>query len=101
MKIGVDEPLLRYIIEKGSIAVDGVSLTVNRCANESFEVNIIPQTGRETNLLKSKTGDLVNIETDMIGKYVEKFFRRDRDSRSGSRTSGIDEEMLRKHGFGE
>ena len=101
MKIGIDEPLLRYIIEKGSVAVEGVSLTVNRCTNESFEVNIIPQTGRETNLLKRKTGDLVNIETDMIGKYVEKFLRRDQDPRAGSRTSGIDEEMLRKHGFGE
>jgi riboflavin synthase len=100
MKIGIDEPLSRYIIGKGSIAVDGVSLTVNRCTNESFEVNIIPQTGRETNLLKRKAGDLVNVETDMIGKYVEKFLRRDQAPEEGVRTSGIDEEMLRKHGFG-
>ena len=101
MKIGVDEPLSRYIIEKGSIAVDGVSLTVNRCTAESVEVNIIPQTGRETNLLRRKTGDLVNIETDMIGKYVEKFLGKGQSSRETPRTSGIDEEMLRKHGFGE
>jgi len=101
MKIGVDEPLSRYIIEKGSIAVDGVSLTVNECTIENFEVNVIPHTGRETNLLKRKTGDLVNIETDMIGKYVEKFLQREQSSREGSRTSRIDEEMLRKHGFGD
>lgn len=101
MKIGVDEPLSRYIIEKGSIAVDGVSLTVNRCTAESVEVNIIPQTGRETNLLRRKTGDLVNIETDMIGKYVEKFLGKGQSSRETPRPSGIDVEMLRKHGFGE
>ena len=101
LKIGVDEPLSRYIIEKGSIAVEGVSLTVNRCGNESFEVNIIPQTGKETNLLKRKTGDLVNIETDMIGKYVEKFLRREQVPGGRAPTSGIDEEMLRKHGFGD
>jgi riboflavin synthase len=101
IKIGIDEALSRYIIEKGSIAVDGVSLTVNRCGNESFEVNIIPLTGKETNLLKRKAGDLVNIETDMIGKYVEKFFRREQAPGEGSRTSGIDKEMLRKHGFGD
>ncbi len=101
MKIGVDEPLQRYIIEKGSIAVDGVSLTVNRCTKEGFEVNIIPQTARETTLLGRKTGDLVNIETDMIGKYVEKFLRKEPATREGLRISGIDEEMLRKHGFGD
>jgi riboflavin synthase len=101
IKIGVDEPLSRYIIEKGSIAVDGVSLTVNMCTAESIEVNIIPQTGRETNLLGRKAGDLVNIETDMIGKYVEKFLRKGQSSRETPRTSGIDEEMLRKHGFGD
>ena len=101
MKIGVDEPLSRYIIEKGSIAVDGVSLTVNKCTIENFEVNVIPQTGRETNLLKRKTGDLVNIETDMIGKYVEKFLQKEQSSRESLRTSHIDEEMLRKHGFGD
>ena len=100
MKIGIDEALSRYIIGKGSIAVDGVSLTVNRCTNESFEVNIIPQTGRGTNLLRRKVGDLVNVETDLIGKYVEKFLGREQSPEEGSPASGIDEEMLRKHGFG-
>jgi riboflavin synthase len=106
MKIGVDEPLSRYIIEKGSIAVDGVSLTVNRCGEESFEVNIIPQTGKDTSLLNRRVGDPVNVETDMIGKYVEKFLRKGEHPgrehpRENARTSGIDEEMLRKHGFGD
>jgi len=68
---GVEENLLRYIIEKGSVAVDGISLTVNRCDDHAFEVNVIPQTGRETGILKKKVGAPVNIETDLIGKYVE------------------------------
>jgi riboflavin synthase len=100
-EIGIDEELSRYIIEKGSIAVDGISLTVNRCSAGRFEVNIIPQTGKETTILKKKAGDLVNIETDMIGKYVEKFFIRENPSHERERTSRIDEDMLRKYGFGD
>ena len=65
---------MRYVIHKGSIAVDGISLTVNRCDGRGFEVNVIPQTGKETGILRKKVGDPVNIETDLIGKYVEKFF---------------------------
>lgn len=99
LRIGLDPGLSRYIIEKGSIAVDGVSLTVNRCDETSFEVNIIPQTGKETTILQKRVGDLVNVETDLIGKYVEKFFR-NRKPQEDTGTS-IDEEMLRKFGFGE
>ena len=100
LRIGIDEKLSHYTIEKGSVAVDGISLTINRCAERFFEVNIIPQTGRETTLLKKKVGDQVNIETDLIGKYVEKFFSRDRPARDGGSVSGIDMEMLKKQGFG-
>ncbi|MBW1799283.1 MAG: riboflavin synthase, partial [Deltaproteobacteria bacterium] len=81
--------------------VDGISLTINRCQDTFFEVNIIPQTARETKLLKKKAGDLVNIETDLIGKYVEKMFMKDGSSQDGPRLSGIDREMLQKYGFGE
>jgi riboflavin synthase len=100
-EIGIDEVVSRYIIEKGSIAVDGISLTVNRCSAGGFEVNVIPQTGKETTILKKKAGDLVNIETDMIGKYVEKFFKGEKASREKERPSGIDEDMLREYGFGD
>lgn len=71
--IEIPRNLFRYVIEKGSIAVDGVSLTVNRCRPGLVEVNIIPQTATETTLISKRTGSRVNIETDLVGKYVEKF----------------------------
>ena len=101
LKIGIDSRLAKYTIEKGSIAVDGISLTINCCQDTFFEVNIIPQTARETRLLKKKAGDLVNIETDLIGKYVEKMFRKNGASQDESGLSGINREMLKKYGFGD
>jgi riboflavin synthase len=98
LRFGVEERLLRYVIEKGSVAVDGISLTVNRCDDQGFEVNVIPLTGKETGILKKKVGDPVNIETDLIGKYVEKFFLTGR-SPHGKKDSLIDEKLLKKHGF--
>ena len=65
--------LARYMIEKGSVAVDGTSLTINRCDATSFDVSIIPHTAGLTTIGLKKVGDAVNIETDMIGKYVERF----------------------------
>lgn len=100
LRIGMDEGLSKYTIEKGSIAIDGISLTINRCEDTFIEVNIIPQTGKETTILKKKVGDPVNIETDLIGKYVERFFIKEKVSvPSGS--TGIDKEMLTKFGFGD
>jgi riboflavin synthase len=64
--------LLRYIIEKGSIAVDGISLTVNSVDQETFTVSLIPHTQTATTLAKKGTGGVVNLEVDLIGKYVEK-----------------------------
>jgi len=101
LRIGMDETLSRYAIEKGSIAVDGISLTINRCDERGFEVTIIPQTTKETTLLKKQVGDPVNIETDMIGKYVEKFFLRDRNFREEKGPAGINFNMLKEHGFGD
>ncbi|MFH1488540.1 MAG: riboflavin synthase [Pseudomonadota bacterium] len=101
LRISLDPALSRYTIEKGSIAVDGISLTINRCEETFFEVTIIPQTGRETHLLKKKAGEPVNIETDLIGKYVEKFFKADRAHADQKRASVIDREMLIKYGFSE
>jgi riboflavin synthase len=90
--IGVEiaAELNRYIVEKGSVAVDGVSLTVNRCERNRFYVNMIPQTARMTTLGFKKVGDRVNIETDIIGKYVEKLLNPGK---------GIDMNFLAEHGF--
>lgn len=64
--------LLRYVIEKGSVAVDGVSLTVNRTTDRAFSVALIPHTVEHTGLARKTVGAKVNVEVDMIGKYVEK-----------------------------
>lgn len=64
--------LLRYVVTKGSIAIEGISLTVAIVTNEYFEVSVIPHTMAQTNLVKKRIGDVVNLETDCIGKYIEK-----------------------------
>lgn len=71
--IGASEKILRYVIEKGSIALDGTSLTVAEVNEDNFKVSIIPLTRIKTILLSKKIGDFINIECDMIGKYIEKF----------------------------
>ena len=91
----IPKDISRYIIEKGSIAVDGISLTINSCGENSFEVNIIPETGEVTNILKKGVGDLVNIETDIIGKYVEKFLTKSNIHQS----EGISEDTLKRYGY--
>ena len=100
LRIGMDEGLSKYTIEKGSIALDGISLTINRCQDAFVEVNIIPQTGKATIILTKKVGDLINIETDLIGKYVERFFIKGKAS-GPSGSTVIDKEMLTKFGFGD
>jgi len=71
----VPAPLGALLVPKGSVAVDGISLTVNVCRKQRFSVAIIPFTLRHTNLRARKVGDKVNIETDLIGKYVQSFVR--------------------------
>ena len=88
--VEIDAGLDRHIVEKGSVAIDGISLTVNRCEKNRFYVNIIPHTARNTTLGFKKAADLVNIETDIIGKYVEKFL---------NPAKGIDMNFLAEHGF--
>jgi riboflavin synthase len=77
-RIRIEAPpdVLRYVIEKGSIAVDGVSLTVAECDSRSFTVSLIPETLQRTNLGQAGTGDRVNLEVDVLAKYVEKLIRR-------------------------
>jgi riboflavin synthase len=69
------EPILKYIVEKGSVAIDGISLTVVKTDRRVFAVSIIPHTQSETTILIKKAGDTVNIECDILGKYVEKLSR--------------------------
>jgi len=88
--------LSRYLIEKGSVAVNGVSLTVNRCEGRQFEVNVVPHTTRASTMGRLKVGDVVNVEVDLIGKYVEKFLLQRNGSQS---TGGVDREFLARHGF--
>jgi riboflavin synthase len=75
--ISADTELLRYVVEKGSIAVDGVSLTVARVDDDSFDVSLIPETLQRTNLGEARPGAPVNLEVDILAKYVEKLVRRD------------------------
>ncbi len=91
-RISADPDILRYIVVKGSVAIDGISLTVAKVEKNTFDVSVIPHTQSQTNLTGRKTGDLVNIECDLIGKYVEKLFKPGTDSR-------IDLEFLTKNDF--
>ncbi len=103
LRIKVDARFARHMIEKGSIAVDGISLTINRTEGPVFEVNVVPLTATETTLLAKGPGSLVNIETDMIAKYVEKLTAHDGQADGEKEASGsrIDLEMLKNYGFGE
>ena len=92
VKIKTPAPLLRYIVEKGSIAIDGVSLTVAAVTDPDFSVSIIPHTGAQTILLGKKPGDPVNLECDVIGKYVEKLT-------APHKTGGISTNFLAENGF--
>ncbi len=89
----------RFLIEKGSVAVDGISLTAMECHDQGFSVSVIPHTSGTTTLGKKKAGDRVNLENDLIAKYVEKFVHRRDDLARG--TSRIDAAFLAKHGFTE
>lgn len=71
--ITAKQELLKYVVLKGSIAIDGISLTVQGIENKGFLVSIIPTTSKDTTLESKKLGDIVNIETDILGKYIEKF----------------------------
>ena len=88
--------LLRCIVEKGSITIDGISLTVAAVDDTSFSVSLIPHTAAVTTLGKKRAGDTVNLETDIIGKYVEKLLRPAPES---ERQGGISLEFLAENGF--
>jgi riboflavin synthase len=90
--------LLRYMVEKGSVAIDGISLTVNACRGNEFSVTIIPLTSERTTIGRKRVGDEVNVETDIIGKYVQRFLSGQKGE-EGPPKSGLDMDFLVKHGF--
>ena len=97
--VSADKGLLRYIIEKGSVAIDGVSLTVAYVDDVCFKVSVIPHTGEETILLSKRKGDPVNLETDIVGKYIEKLLFSKGEDKEADRQTGVTMEMLERYGF--
>lgn len=94
-QIKTDSGILKYIVEKGSVAIDGISLTVAKTDSQSFSVSIIPHTAGATTLSLRKAGDVVNLENDIVGKYIEKFITFEKEKPK----SGITKEFLLKNGF--
>ncbi len=99
--IAAPPEITRYLIYKGSVAVDGVSLTVNACDRQGFQVSIIPHTAKLTTVGFKAVGARVNLETDLIGKYVEKFTTAagDEAQRADTTPGGVDMQFLTKTGF--
>jgi riboflavin synthase len=88
--------IMRYVIEKGSIAMDGISLTVAKVSKDSFCVSVIPHTAKNTTLSKKKVGDILNLENDLVGKYIEKFM----EVKSDKKMEGnITKEFLTRYGY--
>ena len=89
----------KYIIEKGSVTIDGISLTVNDCGDDNFSVSIIPHTLKSTTLGDLVIGSKVNIEVDIIGKYIEKLLKLNKSSGAQPKISDIDSQFLASNGF--
>ncbi|MEN7342952.1 MAG: riboflavin synthase [Pseudomonadota bacterium] len=96
MTFSVPEALHRYIAKKGSICIDGTSLTVNEVNDAGFEVNIIPHTAEQTTLSMLKPGDKVNIEVDLLARYAERLLNP--EAEPGTR---VDQAFLQRHGYTE
>lgn len=100
----IDPELARYVVPKGSITLDGISLTVNSCEKNRFYVNIIPHTAAGTTLGLKKVSDEVNIETDILSRYVERLLiggeeREKAAGRPAGSAGGVDLDMLSRYGF--
>lgn len=93
------DSLRRYVIEKGSITIDGVSLTVNSCGTGFFSVSIIPHTLKITTLGELNVGSTVNIEVDIIGKYIEKLLLTPQEKGQSTGKEGISSGFLAKYGY--
>ena len=94
VKIKASPDILKYVVDKGSIAIDGISLTVAEAGKDYISVSLIPLTIKETSLLKKNIGDYVNLECDLVGKYIYKFLNSGKEE-----NKTIDIDFLKKHGF--
>lgn len=98
LTIEAPDDILRYCVQKGSITLDGISLTINGVSERSFMVTIIPHTAKVTTMGLKQIGDPVNLETDLIGKYVERLLQ-DSGQRSAKPSPVIDRDYLQKRGL--
>lgn len=89
------QELLHYMVEKGSIAIDGISLTIAEVTENGFSVSVIPHTGSETTILQKKIGETVNLECDIVGKYIEKWLNKEKIQKK----SKITWDFLQQNGF--
>ena len=111
VQIKAPRPILQLIVEKGSITIDGISLTVASVSEDSFQVSVIPHTGSETILLRKKVGDMVNLENDIVAKYVQHLLGNvltgktdslslpKEEKEANADSGGITMEFLEKYGF--
>jgi riboflavin synthase len=99
LRIQAPPDVMRYVVEKGSIAIDGISLTVMDADADGFRVSIIPHTGSVTTIGSKKVGDMVNLECDLIGKYVEKMLMQ--RGILGPPRSRLTDDFLRENGFAD
>lgn len=98
VRIAADREILNLIVEKGSVCIDGISLTVAALHNDSFQVSVIPHTGSQTTLLTKAVGEPVNLENDVVGKYVQRLLQSAAPQPKPSQ-SRITMEFLAEHGF--
>ncbi len=94
LKIQIPNSISKYVVEKGSIAIDGISLTVNECEAGEIQMTLIPYTLENTTLIDKKVGDRVNVETDILGKYVEKLL-----NQGIEKSEKVNISFLKEHGF--
>jgi riboflavin synthase len=94
LRIKIPESVSRYVVQKGSIAIDGISLTVNDCQQGEIQMTLIPYTIEKTTLRQKRVGDRVNLEGDILGKYVEKCL-----DRGDKKIGQVDLSFLKDHGF--
>lgn len=97
LEITASSDILKYIVQKGSVALDGTSLTIADIGDKSFKVSLIPLTAEMTNLKNKKYGDVINIECDIMGKYVEKLLNK--DAYKNDSTKKMDLNFLKEYGF--
>ena len=96
LRVRIPKNIMKYVVSKGSIAIDGISLTVNELIGEDVQITLIPYTLEKTILIDTNVGDRVNVEADILGKYVEKML----DQRGG-KSERVDLSFLKEYGFTE